>query len=117
METIINWELGQGVFRRDIRRMIRKAHSKGKTLPLPLSVKDSQASLDLMQSIISQVNCDGCDAPCCRSNPGGKPLQMVSKEYDHLVKILGQAEMDRVGAIRGEPYSGVPLPCKWLMMR
>ena len=63
MEFVIDWTLGQFQFRSQIRKMIKMANENGKVLTLPLFPEPGRWALDLLTLILSQVNCEGCDAP------------------------------------------------------
>lgn len=109
LSFLIDWELNQHSFRRQVREMTKQAQERGKVIPLPFVLYPGQPSLDLVSVILSQVNCDGCDAPCCKSNPGGERTQIVPPEYKRLAAKYG----DKV--LPGDNGYGIlPMPCPFL---
>ena len=109
----INYELDQGEFKNSIRRMIREAIKSKAVLPLPIYLNSDNAS-NIITSIISQVNCDGCNAPCCKSNPNGEPLDMALPEYENLSGILGKEVLSNKGIKLVGNWAKVPMPCPFL---
>jgi len=105
----IDWTLGQVPFRVQIRKMIKLARDKGKVLTLPLFPDNGNAAIGFITLILSQVNCDRCDSPCCKSNPQGDDLCLVPSEYDNLKAEYG----DKYLRANGEGYF-IKMPCGFL---
>lgn len=109
MISVINWELPQEAFRHEIRSIIREAHKSGKVIGLPLEATPGQPFLDAMTLLLAQVNCDNCDAPCCRSNPQGIQTGILPPEYKRLSEKYGKENF----IVKGdEAY--LPMPCPFL---
>lgn len=106
----INWQLDQRNFQRQVRAIISEAQKKGKVITLPIGVHLGQVMLDLMTLLLSQVNCDGCDAPCCRRNPSDEPISILPPEYERLA---GKYEVGKLSKIEDGTY-GLPMPCPFL---
>ena len=90
MKYVIDWTLDQEPFKQQVRDLVNRAREEGKVLALPFRAFPGQSELDLMTSLLAQVNCDGCDAPCCRSNPNGEPITLVPPEYNRLIEKYGE---------------------------
>lgn len=69
----IDWTLSQSVFRKLVKELLHQAEKKDKVIALPIMVRPGQLFLGMLTLLLAQVDCQGCDAPCCRGNPLGKP--------------------------------------------
>jgi len=109
MKYLIDWELNQEAFRHQIKDMIHKAQKGGKVLALPMELTPGMASVNLMTLLLAQVNCEGCDAPCCKHNPNGEPLQVLAPEHSRLAEKYGAQHF----TVKGE-WAYLPMPCPFL---
>lgn len=107
--SMINWELGQSAFRHEIRELIRRCQKQGKVIPLPFVMFKGQPSIDLVTLLLSQVNCDDCEAPCCKANPEGKLTQLLPPEYERL-----SSKYDRKHFVIKDDSHFLPMPCPFL---
>ena len=106
---VLDWELSQRDFRRQVKDLIHRAEKDGKVLALPMRVYPGQMMIDQITLLLSQVNCEGCDAPCCRRNPNEEPIQLFPPDYLRLSKKYGEQHFIRKGD-RAE----LPMPCPFL---
>lgn len=109
LEYVIDWELDQVQFRAQIRKMVNQAMNSGKVLPLPLFPGDGDAAIELLTTILAQVNCDRCAAPCCKSNPHGEDLTLLPIEFQNLKAKYGDEHL----RAQGEEYF-IKMPCGFL---
>ncbi len=109
MQYVIDWTLNQEAFKQQVGDLINRARKGGKVLALPFRAFPGMPMLDLMTSLLAQVNCEGCDAPCCKSNPNGEPISLLPPEYKRLAEKYGQEHFIRQGD-RGI----VKMPCPFL---
>jgi len=89
--------------------MIHRAEKNGKVLALPMEIVPGMTMINLMTLLIAQVNCDGCDARCCKHNPNGAPLEMLPPEYQRLAEKYGHQHF----TVKGE-WAYLPMPCPFL---
>lgn len=109
MTYLIDWELNQEAFRHQVRDLIHKAQKNGKVLALPMEVSKGMTFVNLLTLTVGQVNCEGCDARCCKQNPNGEPLQMLPPEYTRLAERYGKEHF----IVKGE-WAYLPMPCPFL---
>lgn len=109
MTYVIDWNLNQVDFRRRVREIIRQAETRGKVLALPVEMNPGQVSLDLMILLLSQVNCEKCDAECCKQNPYGGPIDILPVEYKRLAEKYGPQHF----LLQEDKYV-LPMPCPFL---
>lgn len=109
MEFVIDWTLDQVQFRSQIRKMIKMASENGKVLTLPLFPEPGRWALELLALILSQVNCEGCDAPCCKSNPNGENINLMPMDYMRIRDLYGD---EGFLYIDGQRY--LKMPCRFL---
>jgi Fe-S-cluster containining protein len=108
----IDWNLDQTGFRNQIREVIHRAEKNGKVLPLPIEIIPGRAFLSQMAMILSRVNCDICDANCCKTNPYNKPIEILSPEFERLSEKYGSQNFHLK-----EGKSIIPTPCPFLKGR
>ena len=89
--------------------MVKASKNGGKVLTLPLFPESGNWAVELLTVILAQVNCDGCEAPCCRYNPQGDDLPLMSPEYQKLKAKYG----DEYLRAQGEKYF-IKMPCGFL---
>ena len=101
----------RGEFREQIRRFIQEALERNDVIPVPLD-----AGLPAMVALLSQVNCEGCLAPCCKPGSNGR-----KSLRHHDVLELGENEFQRLHhhwdsrkVARRPMFVEVPLPCPFL---
>lgn len=109
MAYLIDWELNQEAFRRQIRDLIQKAKESGKVLPIAMEITKGTTFVDQLTLLISQVNCEGCEAPCCKHNPNGEPMDVLSPEYQRLAEKYGSHHF----IVKGKS-AYLPMPCPFL---
>jgi len=106
---VLDWELNKEAFRHQVRDLIHRARKGGKVLALPMRVFPGQVMIDLMTLLLAQVNCEGCDAPCCKRNPNEEPIQLPPPEYRRLSEKYGDSHFIRKG-----DWADLPMPCPFL---
>lgn len=109
MAYLIDWNLSQAQFRNQVRDLIHQAEKRGKVLALPLEVQPGQVMLNLITLLLAQVNCEGCDAPCCRRNPNDEPIELLPPEYKRLEEKYGPQHF-----IVKDEKAFLPMPCPFL---
>lgn len=109
MTYVIDWELPQDAFRDSVRGLIHQAQKRNKVLALPIETHTGQTAIDLLTLLLAQMNCDNCDAPCCRANPAGMLTQLLPSEYQRLSAKYGKENF-----IVKEDVAYLPMPCPFL---
>jgi len=109
MKYLIDWQLNREAFRHQVRDMIHKAQKNGKVIALPMETSSGMTFLNLMTLILAQVNCDGCDALCCKNYPQNEPIGLLPPEHKCLAEKYGNHHF----IIKGEE-AFLPLPCPFL---
>ena len=109
IEFVIDWTLDQVQFRAQIRKMIKMASENGKVLTLPLFPEPGRWALDLLTLILSQVNCEGCDTPCCKSNPNGENTDLIPADYRRIKELYGDE-----GILYKDGQHYLKMPCRFL---
>jgi Fe-S-cluster containining protein len=113
MQFAINWDLPEAEFRRQIETLIRNARKSKIVIPLPCHIGDF--GLELMALVLSQVNCDGCDAPCCHSPEYAEfGIPLLGTEYQALVERIGMDEVTKIGIKLVDNTGYIPTPCPFL---
>lgn len=105
----IDWTLDQVRFRSQVRRMVKLCRDGGKVITLPLFPECGDWAIELLSVILSQVNCDGCDAPCCKFNPQGGNLSLLPSEYQRLKNKYGETHL-----LNQEDQYYIKMPCGFL---
>jgi len=100
----IAWDIDQKQFKEQVRQMIAMARKGNNVLTLPIS-----SSLESMLLILSQVNCDGCDAICCRVSPPDEMVAMTPSEYKMLRERYGDE-----GMVSTRLGGAIKMPCRFL---
>ena len=109
MQYVIDWSLDQGDFKQQVRDLIHQARKGGNVLALPFQIYPGQSFFDLLVALLSHVDCEGCDAPCCKSNPEDFPLRLPPSEFNKLASKYGEKHFIPDGD------SGIlPMPCPFL---
>ena len=109
MQYVIDWTLDREAFKKQVRDLIYQARKGGNVLALPFQVYPGHPFFDLLVSLLSHVECEGCDAPCCKSNPEDLPLRLLPPEFDKLASKYGEKNFIPDGD------SGIlPMPCPFL---
>ncbi|GAI58349.1 unnamed protein product, partial [marine sediment metagenome] len=109
LQYVIDWTLEQEAFKQQVRDLIHRARKGGNVLALPFQAYPGQSFFDLLVSLLSQVNCEGCDAPCCKSQPEDIPLGLLPPEFNKLASKYGENNFIPDGD------SGIlPMPCPFL---
>ncbi len=106
---VMNWEVDQKTFKREVRELIGTARKGGKVIPLPMAVYPGQAAVDLLTTLLAHVNCEGCDAPCCKQNPSGEGLTLLPLEYERLRAQYSEQWFK----LRGK-WAFLDMPCPFL---
>jgi Fe-S-cluster containining protein len=107
MKFVVDWSLPQAEFRDLIRGYIQQCEKSGKVLVLPMAICPGQPFLDLLTIMLSEVNCTGCAAPCCRRNPDDSPITLPEPEYARLAAQYGAQHFRHQGAV---PLMDMPCP-------
>lgn len=110
IQRVIDWQLDQDSFRRQVIEIIAAAKNNGKVITLPIVLQPGQAMIDHLTLLLAQVNCAGCNALCCRENPGDEPLSLLPSEYEKLTR---EYSLDALDKIEDGTY-GLPMPCPFL---
>lgn len=107
ISTVINWDLPFKEFKASIQAMIKTCLERNKILALPLPIIPGKTFISQVGIILSQINCNGCKAHCCRESIN-KVIAITRTDYEEL-KIAGSA-----GCVRkdedGDLYLPVPCP-------
>lgn len=113
MQFEIDFGLPEVEFRRQIETLIRNARKSEIVLPLPCHITGH--GIELMALVLSQVNCDGCDAPCCRSPKFAEfGIPLLGTEYQALVERVGKDKLTKMGVkLVGKSWY-IPTPCPFL---
>jgi Fe-S-cluster containining protein len=108
----LDWTLSHQAFLKLVRTLIHQAEKKHKVLALPMEIEKGQFFIDQLTVLLAQIDCHGCDAHCCRSNPEGKLTQLVPSEYERLSKKYGK---ENFVLKNGQAF--IPMPCPFLRNR
>ncbi len=100
----IAWDIDQNQFKEQVRQMIAMARKGNNVLTLPIG-----PSLESILLILSQVNCDGCDAICCRVSPPDEMVAMTPSEYKMLCEKYGDE-----GMVSTRLGGAIKMPCRFL---
>lgn len=111
----IDWGLNRRDFKRLINGLIEKAVKEKRVIPIPIYLSKGNSPIDEVVGILSQVDCQDCDAICCRSNPNNQPSCMRETEYQDIIKKYGNAMINKKGLKpvflpNGLNYL-IPMPC------
>ena len=90
MKSLLNWELDQTAFYNQIVDMIKRSHKNGKVIPLPIAFQPGIIGVNQLSLLVSQVNCDRCDARCCKEETYGSPIEILPPEYSRLQARYGR---------------------------
>jgi Fe-S-cluster containining protein len=113
MKFAIDWELLEAEFRNQIEALIRSARKSEIVIPLPCHITGD--GLELAALVLSQVNCDGCDAPCCRSPKFAEfGIPLLGTEYQALVERMGKEKLIKMGVKLSGKTGYMPTPCPFL---
>lgn len=96
----LNWRVSKRNFKGQVNDLVKFCQENGKVIPLPIFAR-GVAAINILAALLCQVNCDKCDAPCCRSNPDGSPMEVLPPELPRLKKL-------------GLKGGTVPWPCPFL---
>lgn len=105
----LDWTLSQSAFRDLVRDLIHQAEKKHKVLALPMQIQPGKTFIDYLTLLLAQLDCQGCDAPCCRENPDGKLTHLIAPEYERLAKKYGKELF-----IVKDGKAFLPTPCPFL---
>lgn len=114
MKYVIDWTLDRSSFRRLIDGLIETAVKEGKVIPLPLEIRPGSTFINLAVTILSQVDCSGCDARCCRANQDGTPISITLASYRVLERKLGKSRLRNSGVKVAGQQCYFPIPCPFL---
>jgi Fe-S-cluster containining protein len=113
MQFVIDWELPEVEFRHQIENLIRNARNSEIVMPLPCHINGP--ALELMALVLSQVNCNGCDAPCCRSPKFAEfGIPLLGTEYQALVERIGADKLTKMDIKLAGNTGYIPTPCPFL---
>jgi len=76
-----DYSLDREAYEDQVDRLVSSAQSRKGTIPLPLTFDSMRAGLAIVCALLSQVNCDKCEAKCCKSLPGNVYLLPSEQEY------------------------------------
>ena len=112
----IDWDVDRATFEANINSLISLATDNKKILPLPIAIVKGEPFLEMVIAITMQVDCNGCNAHCCRTNPDGSNISMAWSDYDQLRLKHTEEELHNKGIyIRGATCV-FPSPCPFLMV-
>lgn len=88
LKTVLDWDVGQEEFRRQIREMVSTCERKGKVIPLPLRLVEGVELAGQLGFLLTMVNCDQCDSLCCsrETSPDGAGIGLIGQEVDFIQK-------------------------------
>jgi Fe-S-cluster containining protein len=113
MQFSINWDLPEVEFRHLVEGLILDARKNSTVIPLPCRINNN--GLELQTLLLSQVNCDGCDARCCRSPDFAEfGVPFMDTEYQALVKRIGADKLNNMAIKSVGRTRYIPTPCPFL---
>ncbi len=110
----IDWDAKEDAFGANIDSLISITTDNKKIIPLPIAVVKGEQFLEVVTAITMQVDCDGCDAQCCRTNPDGSNISMARTDYRQLRKVFDQKELYDMGIRNRGDECLFPSPCPFL---
>jgi len=109
LESSIDWELPEKEFIDQIRDMILKSVREEAAITLPILLHGAGDLVETLSLINSQIDCNGCDARCCKYNPGNHPTAITLKEYEMIKRKFGHHDFNVEGG-----FAHIPMPCPFL---
>jgi Fe-S-cluster containining protein len=113
MKFEITLGLQEAEFRRQIEIAINNARKTETVFPLPLHTETS--GIEIMALVLSQINCNNCDARCCKTSQFAEfGIPLLDTEYQTLVERVGKEKLEKINMklIGGNRY--MPTPCPFL---
>jgi Fe-S-cluster containining protein len=89
LKTILDWDAGREDFARQIKNMIRVCQENHKVLPLPFPITPGEAFAGQLGLLLAMVNCDGCEAICCRQEtaPDGEGIGLTPDDLNLFIRV------------------------------
>lgn len=111
LRTEVDWEIPQEDFQEQIRRMIATCREQKKVIVLPVLIQTGPAFMYQLAMLISQVNCEKCEAPCCKIdfNPNQVGIALFEADCDTLNRLNQGCHIEGEGT-----NAHLPLPCPLL---
>ena len=119
----INWDVPIAEFIGQVNLMMEEAENQDTVIPLPVTQLSGRAMVEQIAMFNANVNCESCNAKCCREDKRNPSVMLTGKEYKVLLELVGQHCMDLWGIKKGEPVVeatfkeesyDMPLPCVFL---
>lgn len=108
MMTVLEWEVPKEEFKRQVREFINKCQVNSKTIPLPVPIQLGHAFMGQLALLLSQVNCEGCTAICCKRGPGESD-EGIELGYDDRLRLDASGK-DWIVESGSKPHLNFPCP-------
>ncbi len=115
MISEIDFDLPRFAFRRYLDETVERCVADDCVLPLPFHLKDTSQTLTLTGVISAAMDCRGCTAPCCRSNPHNEPLEITGSDIERLVGAYSLEHLVSKGLTMDGDMGHFPMPCPFLI--
>jgi Fe-S-cluster containining protein len=102
---IIDYSLDREAFMVQVDEMVQLCKA-GKVF-LPLNAPKSRHSMAIL---LSAIDCDGCNASCCKANVDGLPIPLMPSDERKLAGLPAYHPV-----MSPEGCQGLPLPCSFLV--
>jgi len=113
MQFEVDTGLEEPEFRKQIENMINDARKNESVLPLPITIGDNV--MEITALVLGQINCEKCDARCCRSSAIAKfGIPFLDSEYRTLVELIGEEKLAKIGVKLIGDSRYFPTPCPFL---
>ena len=117
---LINWNAPLSDFISQVDDMIGECIKNGRVIPLPIHQLSGHGMVEQIAMFNASVNCEGCNAICCRQDKQNPTVSLIDKEYWLLEHIFGKEKLDSLGIKAGQSLDtenfstgswDMPLPC------
>jgi Fe-S-cluster containining protein len=113
MQIEINMDVPEAEFRKQVDNIINNARKNETVLPFPCHVGDK--GIEIMALILSQIDCTGCDALCCKTLKIAEfGIPFLKTELEVLAKRIGDEKLAKMGIKTIEKNKYMPIPCPLL---
>lgn len=115
MKFVVDWTANRQQFEANIDNIIQTCVEKKLGIPVNVRWSDTGA----ISAVLSNINCDSCNALCCKSNPNGMPTAISFTEYNRIKDMLGEQKVHQLGIalyMSAPPITTalLPMPCPFL---
>lgn len=114
MQVEINLNVPEAEFRKQVDDIINNARKNETTLPFPCHL--GEKGIEIMALILSQIDCTGCDARCCKTMKIAEfGIPFLKTELEVLAKRVGEEKLAKMGVKSTEKNAYLPIPCPLLV--